>query len=195
MTTQRATVDHTRQRIVLAASELFYRQGIAATGVDAVVAHAGLSKPTLYRYFPSKDHLVEAYLVHRDQENRAALESVLSRHPDGSIERLLAVFDWLHEWHNSSTFRGCAFVRAASEIDRLDHPATEIIRSRKTWLRSRLRALAREAGIAVPVQFGDALMLLVEGATTTAFVEGDLRAARKAQRVAQALITLFPAAK
>jgi AcrR family transcriptional regulator len=195
MTTQRATVDHTRQRIVLAASELFYRQGIAATGVDAVVAHAGLSKPTLYRYFPSKDHLVEAYLVHRDQENRAALESVFSRHPDGSIERLLAVFDWLHEWHNSSTFRGCAFVRAASEFDRSDHPATEIIHSRKTWLRSKLRALAREAGIAVPVQFGDALMLLVEGATTTAFVEGDLQAARKAQRVAQALITLFPAAK
>lgn len=194
MTTQRVPVDRTRQRIVQAASELFYEHGIAATGVDAVVAHAGLSKPTLYRYFASKEHLVEAYLTQRDLENRAALEEVLARHSAGSIERLLAVFDWLHEWHNASTFRGCAFARAASEIDRPNHPATEIIHSRKTWLRSRLRTLAREAGIAVPVQFGDALMLLAEGATTTAFVEGDHQAARKAQRVAQALITLFPAA-
>lgn len=182
--------DLTRNRLVLAADDLFYGQGIAATSVDAVVAHAGLSKPTLYRYFPSKDLLVEAYLSRRDQQHRAALEAVLARHPAGSTARLLAVFDWLEEWHASGVFRGCAFARAAAEIDRPGHPATHVILGRKVWLRSRLRGLAREAGLAAPVQLGDALMLLVEGATTTAFVEEDTGAARKARRVARALLSL-----
>lgn len=183
-------VPGTRQRIIAAASDLFYRDGISATGVDAVVARAHLSKPTLYRHFPSKELLVEAYLIERDRLNREALESVLARHDDPT-DRLLAVFDWLGEWHNEPEFHGCAFARAAAELDSEAAGAFAVIRARKTWLRSRLLALCKEAQIPVPVQFSDALMLLVEGATTTAFVEGDKQSALKAKRVARALITLF----
>lgn len=181
----------TRQRIVEAADDLFYQQGIAATSVDAVVAHAALSKPTLYRYFPSKESLVAAYLGERDLSNRVALEAVLGEQTGQPVDRLLAVFDWLDQWHHESSFRGCAFARTASEFDRGSSLVAGAIRTRKRWLRARLHQLAVEAGIPVPVQFGDALMLLVEGATTTAFVEGDLQAARKAKRVARALVTMF----
>jgi AcrR family transcriptional regulator len=185
-----APTERTRQRIVEAADDLFYRQGISATSVDAVVEHAGLSKPTLYRYFPSKESLVVAYLGVRDVRNRSALESTVAEHQE-PVDRLLAVFDWLDRWHHEPSFRGCAFARTASEYDPHTPLISNAIRTRKQWLRGRLHQLAVEASIPVPVQFGDAMMLLVEGATTTAFVEGDLQAARKAKRVARALIAMF----
>lgn len=178
----------TRQRIVEAANDLFYAHGIAVTSVDDVVARAGVSKPTLYRYFPSKGHLIAAYLVLRDQINRDALEAAVSRHHPGTRDRLLAVFDWLDEWHQSPTYRGCAFARAAAEFDRDGHPADEIIRERKLWLRERLRDLAAEAGVSDVAATAGAFMLLVEGANTTAFVEGDLQAAGKARGAARALL-------
>ena len=108
----------TRNRIVEAANDLFYGHGIAVTSVDDVVAHAGVSKPTLYRYFPSKGHLIAAYLVLRDQINRDALEAAVARHEAGTLDRLLAVFDWLDAWHRSPTYRGCAFARASAATSR-----------------------------------------------------------------------------
>jgi AcrR family transcriptional regulator len=182
--------DRTRQRIVDAAADLFYRQGIATTSVDAVVEHAGLSKPTLYRYFDSKERLVEAYLGERARTSRESFETALARSAEPA-DRLLTVFDWLDEWFHEPSFRGCPFARTAAELERPGAPVVDAIHARKRWVRERLHALAVDAGIPVPVQFSDALMLLVEGATTTAFVEGDLQAARKAKRVARALVGMF----
>ncbi len=182
--------ERTRQRIVEAADDLFYRQGITATSVDAVVELAGLSKPTLYRYFPSKEDLVEAYLSARDKKSRETLEATLAQHAD-PVERLLSVFDWLDAWYLEPSFRGCPFARTASELEQHSLPIASSIRERKRWLRDKLHELAVSAAIPVPVQFSDALMLLVEGATTTAFVEGDFQAARKAKRVARALVSMF----
>jgi AcrR family transcriptional regulator len=183
--------DQTRQRFIDAADELFYQRGIGATSIDAIVEFAGLTKPTLYRYFPSKERLVGAYLTARDVRNRQALESILDRYVGKPIDRLLAVFDWLDQWYHEPDFRGCAFARASAESLPDNAAVAGVIQVRKRWLRTKLQELAVEAGIPVPVQFSDAMMLLVEGATTTAFVEGDLQAARKAKRVARALVTLF----
>ncbi len=178
-----------RERLLDTATELFYTQGIAATGVDKVVECAGVSKPTLYAHFHSKDGLVAAVLERRHIRRAATLDSWVRSHGDSPRERILAVFDWLAIWHSSEEGeRGCAFVNAAAEVSGPDHPAREVARRHKHWMREYLADLAREAGYPNPDRLGSDLMLLMDGANARVTVEGDLAAANDAKRLAALII-------
>ncbi len=155
------------ERLLGAASELFYREGIGATGVDTVSGRAGVSKRTLYNRFGGKDGLVAAYLRDRDERWWAYLRDV-SGGLAGPEEKLLAVFDAYGDWLVGDDFRGCAFANAQAEIPGPDHPALVVARAHKEKVREHLAALAGEAGFREPEALAEKLLLLLEGAVATA---------------------------
>jgi AcrR family transcriptional regulator len=162
----------TRQRLLAAARELFYENGICATGVSAVAERAGVTKMTLYAHFPSKDDLVAAYLEYNDRRWREFLEEKLSGYED-SRDRLLAVCDAYREYFTAREMRGCAFVNCAAEFPDPDHPARRVIRRHKAGVRERLRDLAAEAGAQDPATLAERLFVVLEGAYVTGALEDD----------------------
>lgn len=178
----------TRDRLIETAAELFYGGGITATGVDAVVARSGVSKPTLYRHFGSKPGLVAAVLEDRHLRRRRAVTAYVEEHASAPRERLLAVFGWLGCWHAGEGRRGCAFLNAAAEMVLPDDPAREVIARHKRWMRDYLAQLAGEAGLIDAEALAYELMLLIDGANARVLAEDDVGAAARARRVAQVLV-------
>src|SRR5258707_15780013 len=126
-----------KERILETTDRLFYGQGIRAVGVDTVAAEIGISKRTLYNYFPSKDELIVAYL------SRHFIQAKASDRP--LLEQILRYFDWLERWFASDTFRGCPFVKAAAELGDPTHPGAKMAvafkEQRRLWLRYALTRL------------------------------------------------------
>ena len=116
-----------RERILLTAHELFYREGIRATGVDRVIAEAGVTKVTFYRHFPSKNDLIREFLVTRHQHWMAWFIDALQRH-GGKIKALSPA---LAEWFRDECFRGCAFINSVGELGGILPEVVEITRSHK----------------------------------------------------------------
>ncbi len=176
-----------RQRLIETAATLFYRRGIQRTSIDEVVAEAGLTKPTLYRHFRSKDELVAAVVEFRSMNWARAIEErvAAARTPK---RRLMAVFDFLEEFIGARNFRGCALVNASVEVLNPSDAGRKIASRNKQQNRERLEQLAREAGLPKPRALASALSLLFEGAIVQAYVESDPTAGREARRAAEQLI-------
>ncbi|MBB5785779.1 TetR/AcrR family transcriptional regulator [Jiangella mangrovi] len=157
-------------RLLDAASELFYRHGIRAVGVDAIADAAGTTKKTLYDRFGSKDALVALYLGRRFERSRAFTAAYLDEHaPEAGPDRVLAVYDALAEWQAGEE-RGCAFVNAYAEIGGTEHPGVAVIRAEKDWIRDLYVLVVTEAGVDDPeraAELGLRLALLHEGALVT----------------------------
>lgn len=184
------------QRLLDAAAGLFYRQGIAASGVDAVAAESGVSKPTLYARFGTKAGLVAAVLGRHHEQRRASLEAYLharSRLP--ARERLLSVFDWVAGQHDGDWRRGCPFVNASVELCRPgDTPARAVVQRHKRWFRGVLAGLADQAGAVDPEAVASQLHLLIEGANARMLAEDDRTAIESARRAAATLLATSGAA-
>ena len=124
-----------RERILLTAHELFYADGIRATGIDRVIAASGVTKVTFYRHFPSKDDLVRAFLDHRHARWMAWFVDALGRRGaheragDAGAQLLLA--DVMAEWFADPAFRGCAFINAVAEVGGSVEGAAERAREHK----------------------------------------------------------------
>jgi AcrR family transcriptional regulator len=159
-----ATALSPRDRIVAAARELFYRQGIRAVGVEAVAEAAGTNKMTLYRHFASKDVLVAECLREFAREAEAGWDTLAQAHPDKPREQLRAWLKCMAEHVSASNERGCALANAAVELPDKDHPAREVIETFKKAQRERLAHLCRDAGLTQPELLADELFLLLEGA-------------------------------
>jgi AcrR family transcriptional regulator len=175
-----------RERLLDAASHLFYDEGVHTVGVDRIVERAGVAKATLYALFGNKEGLVRAYLMGRDEGIRGRMTRRLARY-DTPRERLLGVFDVQGLMFGEPGFRGCAFARANAEA-----PAGSIVEEvseiHRTWLRSLLRDLAREAGARDPEELARQLMLLYDGAAVSAWMDHNPSAAQAARSVATALV-------
>lgn len=178
----------TGERLLETATELFYTEGIRATGVDTLVKRAGISKPTLYAQFGSKEQLVAEVLDRRRQARQTALTQYLRESTATGEQRLLAVFDWLAKGHQRPGFRGCPFTNAAVELPDPSHAARTVISAYKTWLRDTLTELAMAAGLEDPAELGYNLLLLIDGANARVLVADDRTAMTKARNAAQRLI-------
>ncbi len=121
-----------RERILLTAHELFYREGIRATGIDRVIAEAGVTKVTFYRHFPSKSDLIRAFLDYRHERWMAWFIDGLQRHGSASGDGgLAALVSTLREWFSDTNFRGCAFVNSVGELGGTLPEVVEIARRHK----------------------------------------------------------------
>jgi AcrR family transcriptional regulator len=184
-----STDEQAREEILRAADELFYARGVQSVSMDQIRDRAGVPLKRIYAASPSKNDLVQAYLVRRDERWRHAIEGYVTRHSDDPREQLLMVFDALHRWTSSQPeFRGCAFHNAIGELGGTSATAAAIVRSNKNHLRAFLERTARRARLSHPREVAFQLMLLAEGALVTAAVDGDPDVPRRARHAAQILI-------
>jgi len=173
-----------RQRILDTAAELFYRDGINATGVEKLAAEASVSKRTLYQHFPSKTAVVEEYL--RGMEQRAVDTVMHSDAQQTPRARMLAAFD--DRTAGGGTFRGCPFHNAAVEAAGTMPEVRDIVRASKLGFADWLTDLAGQAGAANPRQLGNQLALLYEGAGALATSLDDPEPWARAKKAAEVLI-------
>jgi AcrR family transcriptional regulator len=184
MATNTAKRPSARERLLAASDELFYRDGVHSTGIDAVIERAGVAKGSLYYIFGGKDELVAAYLRGRHQAWRQRVEAALAD-TDDPDEKILAIFDALADYVSRPEFRGCPFNNAAAEA-----PAGQAqrlaINEYRDWLRQSFRQLAVDTGAADSEALTDALIVLYDGAlATTNTAEPARAAAMTAKRIAR----------
>ena len=165
-------------KLIETATRLFYANGISATGVDAIVAKSGVSKPTLYAHFGTKTGLVAAVLEHQHRLRRDSLEEHLAtREALPARERLLSVFDWVADQQRSDWRRGCPFVNASVELGEMQNGTGKgTVNRHKRWFRGKLTELAALAGAAAPAVLASQIHLLIEGANARMLAESDTAA-------------------
>lgn len=178
-----------RQRLLDAASRLFYAQGMAATGIDAITAEAGVAKMSLYNNFSSKDDLVRAYIEARHDEwlelYRARLAQAES--PD---RKVLAVFDAYADHANAAYkhgFRGCGLLNAAAELP-VGSPGRDAVRRHKEQIEGFLVAHLEEGGRPDAAALAEHLSFLLEGSMSRAGLEGNSDRIVHARRLVASLL-------
>jgi AcrR family transcriptional regulator len=159
-----------RDRILDAATELFYQEGVRAVGVDLVVAQSGVAKTSLYRHFATKDDLVAAVLERDDARYWSSWDKIANRQKAGPRAELEAHLQWIARDIAGPKYRGCPFLNVATEFPAPDHPARAVAARHKSELRRRLAALTRQMGVRKADALADQLVLLVDGA----YVNGQL---------------------
>jgi AcrR family transcriptional regulator len=159
-----------RERILETASELFYRRGVRAVGVDLIVEAAGVAKTSLYRHFRTKDDLIAAFLRREDTDFWACWDRVAERYPQDGKAELEAHMAWIGERVGRPNYRGCPQLNVAAEFPEEDHPARVVARSHKQELRHRLRAIAERLGVDQPDDLAAQLSVVINGAFVSAQV-------------------------
>jgi AcrR family transcriptional regulator len=158
-------IDHrasARERLLAAANELFYAEGIQTVGIDRIIERAGVAKASLYNVFGSKEELVAAYLAARHELTTKRLAGVIAKVGDPR-DKILAVFDAQARQFEQPDFNGCAFAAASTEA-----PPGGLVERAADDFRASIRGiftdLAAQAGAADPAGLGRQLHLLYDGA-------------------------------
>jgi AcrR family transcriptional regulator len=175
-----------RDRLLAAADELFYSEGIHTVGIDRIIERAGVAKASLYSSFGSKDELVRAYLEARHERRRARVMAGIGQF-DNPRDRLLGVFNLLCTPAQRPNYRGCAFYNATAESES-GSVAEEVATKTRAWARGLFAQLATDAGVRDPEAFANQLVLLYDGAMVGARMEPELKPAATASLVAAALL-------
>lgn len=178
------------ERIRKTAREMFYRDGIRAVGVDAIVTQAGVTKPSLYRSFSSKDELAATYLRDYDAEFWARFDAACAAHPGDPRGQLLDYLSGLGSRAVQNGYRGCGLTNAAVEYPEAGHPARVVAVAHKQELRRRLNAMAAEMGASDPGALADGLLLLIEGAFVSSQLFGAGGPAGRVADMAEKLIRI-----
>jgi AcrR family transcriptional regulator len=181
-----------RERLLAAASELFYAEGVHTVGIDRVIDKAGVAKASLYNTFGSKDELVRAYLESRHARTSARITAYLERYATPR-EKLLGVFEAQGELFAEPGFRGCAFVSATSEAH--GEVVGKAADDYRAWVRDLLTSLARETGAPDPGLLGRQLHMIYDGASLAARMDHDPSASPAARAAAEALLDAALAAR
>jgi AcrR family transcriptional regulator len=176
-----------RERLLAAADELFYENGINTVGIDRVIERAGVAKASLYDCFGSKDELVRSYLQGRSEVRRGRINERLSQY-DSPEEKILSIFDLLGELAARPGFRGCAFVRAGADAGSSDK-VKSVCEESRGFILGKFTELAREAGASEPELLGKQLVLLYDGASIAAHLDGNRDAASTARALAAQMLS------
>ncbi len=178
----------TREKILDAATALFYSRGVHTVGVDEIVEKSGVAKMTLYKHFASKSDLASAYLERSDERwSERFFEDVKQRAP-GPAGRLLAVFDVLGDWFATPGFRGCALLNFVLENGDGSDAGRDICRRHKQAVLGFLVDLARSARVERPLELAEQLLLLMDGAIVSAVMWNSALPAQRARQIASALL-------
>lgn len=176
------------ERISRAAYDLFTRQGVRDVGVDAVIAHAGTAKMTLYRNFPSKNDLILDFLARRERVWTEGWLEHESRHRGRRPQdQLLAIFDLFGEWFARPDFEGCVFLTTMMETNDPENVVFRASVGHLARIRDYLRTLAEATGVPDPTHFARQWHILMKGSIMSAH-EGDLGAAAAARELGVLLL-------
>lgn len=164
----------TRERILSAASKLFYDDGIRGVSVDAVAAKAGLTKRTLYYHFKSKDDLVAAYLAARDQPNLALFKRWFAETGGGVPAKVEGIFRNLARSARHPKWKGCGFLRTSAELANMPgHPAIKIGAAHKKKFEDWLRVTFEAEGIDNGSELARQIVLLLDGSFAVVLLHRD----------------------
>jgi AcrR family transcriptional regulator len=177
----------TRAKILEAAVGLFYNRGVHAVGVNEIAARATASKLSLYRYFGSKDELVETMLREHSDRIHAWIERKTRTAPAGDA-RVLSVFDLLIEWFAEAGYCGCAVINTVTDT-RADPAIAAIARRHLGRYRALLESRLREADAPNPATLARQLLLLIEGASVISSIDGTTGSGADAKDAAKQLLS------
>ncbi|MBT2212140.1 MULTISPECIES: TetR/AcrR family transcriptional regulator [Actinomadura] len=172
-----------RERLVQAAEDLFYAEGIHAVGVERLLERSGVGRASFYRHFASKDDLVAAFLRERDETWRRALAEDVAARGDEP----LAVFDALEAGFGDD-YRGCSFINAMAEIADTDHAVYSLAEDHKRAVTGYVDGLLAKAGYAEHAELAEQFVLLLDGAIVTAQRLRTPEPARRARAIAETLL-------
>jgi len=175
-----------RERLLAAADELFYEEGVHTVGIDRIIERAGVAKASLYNTFGSKDELIRAYLESRHFARQERVTRFIARY-DTPRDRLLGVFDALGSFAAEPGYRGCAFMNASAE-SLPGGPVEEVSDQSRAWTRALFTELAEAAGVADPARLADQLVLLYDGATVGARMDRTAATCVAARAIAETLL-------
>ena len=175
-------------RVFEAARDLFYHRGIRAVGVDEIVCKAGVTKPSLYRAFASKDELIAAFLEESAREGRDALDRVIAEVGDDPREQLRATIYYFAAKAAAPGFRGCPMSNTAVEIPEPGHPGRTVLETCKADLRARIVGMTRRLGVDRPEELADGLILILEGGMAAHHIFGSQGPCAAMATTADALI-------
>jgi AcrR family transcriptional regulator len=181
-----------RERLLDAATELFYAEGVHTVGIDRVIERAGVAKASLYSTFGNKEGLVRAYLEQRHEVVLGRLQRAAATESD-PVQRLLAVFDSQAQQFELPDYRGCAFAAAAAESP-AEGQIAEATAEYRAEVRDLFVELAAEAGFADPDRLADQLKLIYDGSSVAANLDRNPGIASPARAAAQILIDAAPRA-
>ncbi|TCR65453.1 TetR family transcriptional regulator [Bosea sp. BK604] len=177
-----------RLHLIETALRLFNESGYHATGVDLIIAEAGVAKTTLYRYFQTKEDLILAALARRDEDERAAMREFVEQRSSDPAARLLATFDFLEVLVREERFRGCFFVSAAGEHKDEADPIFRAAFLHKRLVLAYFEELAHAARLAEPKRVAAELNLLHEGALAVAQMTRTSEPVAQARGMAERLL-------
>lgn len=175
-----------KERILHAADDLFYSEGIHSVGIDRVIAHAGVAKGSLYYSFTGKDELVHEYLTQRHGKWAERVTAGIEAQTDPRA-RILAVYDVLGTLFAQPDYRGCAFMNATGEAapDSVEARAATTFRA---WVHTLFLDLATDVDAKNTKQLAQTLVLLYDGAVATAQMDKTAEPARTARRAAEVIL-------
>ena len=176
-----------QERILDTAFSLFYARGIRAVGVDLIIAESGVAKATFYKHFPSKDHLVVAYLDKVDGVWTGQLHAAARAAGDEPAAQLVGLFDALGTACRREGYRGCAFINAAGE-SQPGTPVHDRTVAHKAAVLAWVRDLAEQAGARDPVTLARSLTLLLDGGLASGSLDASPEAPEAASASARALV-------
>lgn len=177
-----------RDRILATASDLFYRRGVRAVGVDLVVEKAGVAKTSLYRHFRTKDDLIAAFLRREDEDFWACWDRAAQGHETDARAELEAQLEWIGDRVGRPGYRGCPQINVAAEFPDIDHPARAVAVAHKRELRRRLKDIADRLHAKHPDDLALKLSLLINGAFVSGQIFSDGEATPALLTMSRALI-------
>lgn len=183
----------TRQRILKAADDLFYEEGILKVSVDAIAERAGVTKRTLYYHYRSKDDLIAAYLEAREGSTLSRNQHWMAKTKGPMSARLKGMFGELEAWASRPRWKGCGFARAAAELAGLPgHPALAVASRHKHTFEAWFRAGLEAEGYDDAATKARQIMILLDGAITEILIHRDPSYARSAAAAIDALLAPRP---
>jgi AcrR family transcriptional regulator len=176
-----------RERLLAAADELFYGEGVCTVGVDRLLREADAARASLYSAFGSKEELVKAYLEQRSAKWRATVDATLPQRWPRPRARILGIFTMLGEWFEAPGYHGCPFINASAEAQ-ADGAIQEVTDRHRAWVRSLFAGLAAQAGATDPDAVSAQLTLLYDGAMVGAQLDRSAAPAAAAGAAATAIL-------
>jgi AcrR family transcriptional regulator len=177
-----------RQRILEAAADLFYAQGIRAVSAEKIIARVGITKVTFYRHFPTKDDLVVAYLERRAAWERDAVAGARLAAGGRVSEVFRMVAEGIGAESCSPGFRGCPFINAAAEYADAEHPVRKVVDAHRRWFKGVVEEMLGELGVTEVSDVADQLLMLRDGAMVAGYLGDPTTVARSLYNAGRAVI-------